>query len=240
MRRACALSRWRGRRWAIGRKLAKDAPGDRADARAVGAVPAVRLPAHTDLPRARRLRMSPAARTGCGGWRGCRCPRSGAARRVAASRPRPCHRRGRTRCGLRLRVRPCANGQQFKCLTVDGRVDQGGPGHRRRRSIRSPRVIEVLSQLVSERGAPRYLRSDNGPEFVSSRSALDRRTGDRNRADRARQAVAERHRRELQRQVPRRVPEHGMVSFAGRGEGGDRELAAALQLLITTHISLCR
>jgi putative transposase len=28
-------------------------------------------------------------------------------------------------------------------------------------------VIEVLSKLVSERGAPRYLRSDNGPEFVS-------------------------------------------------------------------------
>jgi putative transposase len=28
-------------------------------------------------------------------------------------------------------------------------------------------VIEVLSKLVSLRGAPRYLRSDNGPEFVS-------------------------------------------------------------------------
>ena len=28
-------------------------------------------------------------------------------------------------------------------------------------------VIEVLSPLVSTRGAPRYLRSDNGPEFVS-------------------------------------------------------------------------
>ena len=33
--------------------------------------------------------------------------------------------------------------------------------------IRSGRVIEVLSRLVSERGAPLYLRSDNGPEFVS-------------------------------------------------------------------------
>jgi putative transposase len=28
-------------------------------------------------------------------------------------------------------------------------------------------VIEVLSRLVSVHGAPRYLRSDNGPEFVS-------------------------------------------------------------------------
>ena len=33
--------------------------------------------------------------------------------------------------------------------------------------IRSARVIEVLSRLVSERGAPNLLRSDNGPEFVS-------------------------------------------------------------------------
>ncbi len=35
-------------------------------------------------------------------------------------------------------------------------------------SIRSRRVIEVLSRLISVHGAPRYLRSDNGPEFVST------------------------------------------------------------------------
>ena len=33
--------------------------------------------------------------------------------------------------------------------------------------IRSGRVIELLTQLVSRHGAPRYLRSDNGPEFVA-------------------------------------------------------------------------
>ena len=33
--------------------------------------------------------------------------------------------------------------------------------------IRSGRVIEVLTQLVSVHGAPRYLRSDNGPEFIA-------------------------------------------------------------------------
>jgi putative transposase len=35
----------------------------------------------------------------------------------------------------------------------------------------------VLSRLVSARGAPRFLRSDNGPEFVSTgaaRAAPDR------------------------------------------------------------------
>ena len=30
------------------------------------------------------------------------------------------------------------------------------------------RVIEVLAQLVSVHGAPRNLRSDNGPEFVAT------------------------------------------------------------------------
>jgi putative transposase len=61
----------------------------------------------------------------------------------------------------------CANGQQLKCLTVVDEftheclaIDVAG-------SIRSGRVIEVLSQLASVHGSPRYLRSDNGPEFVS-------------------------------------------------------------------------
>lgn len=34
-------------------------------------------------------------------------------------------------------------------------------------SIRSKRVIEFLSRLVSTHGAPLFMRSDNGPEFVS-------------------------------------------------------------------------
>ena len=60
-----------------------------------------------------------------------------------------------------------ANGQQIKCLTV---VDEGtseGLAIDVAGSIRSRRVIEVLSRLVSERGPPKVLRSDNGPEFVS-------------------------------------------------------------------------
>jgi putative transposase len=61
----------------------------------------------------------------------------------------------------------CANGQQLKCLTVVDEwtrealaIDVGS-------SIRSGRVVDVLARLVSVRGAPRYLRSDNGPEFIS-------------------------------------------------------------------------
>jgi putative transposase len=36
-------------------------------------------------------------------------------------------------------------------------------------SIRSKRVIEVLAKLISVRGAPRILRCDNGPEFISKK-----------------------------------------------------------------------
>ena len=62
----------------------------------------------------------------------------------------------------------CADGRSLKCLTVIDEftreclaIDVAG-------SIRSGRVIEVLPQLVSVHGAPRYLRSDNGPEFVAT------------------------------------------------------------------------
>ena len=61
----------------------------------------------------------------------------------------------------------CANGQQLKCLTVTDEWTKEGLAIEVDGRIRSPRVIEVLSRLVSERGAPLYLRSDNGPEFVS-------------------------------------------------------------------------
>jgi len=61
----------------------------------------------------------------------------------------------------------CAMSQQIKCLTVIDEftreclaIDVAG-------SIRSNRAIEMLSRLISARGAPRYMRSDNGPEFVS-------------------------------------------------------------------------
>ena len=70
----------------------------------------------------------------------------------------------------------CANAQQLKCLTVVDEftheclaIDVAG-------SIRSGRVIEVLSRLVSVHGSPKYLRSDNGLEFVS-RTVLKWLTG---------------------------------------------------------------
>ena len=35
------------------------------------------------------------------------------------------------------------------------------------RNIGAMEVIEVLTAIVKERGAPKHLRSDNGPEFIA-------------------------------------------------------------------------
>ena len=112
---------------------------------------------------------------------GLQVPRKRPRRRVASSRPRP---RTPTQANqvwaYDFVFDACANGQQLKCLTVVDEytreclaIDVAG-------SIRSGRVIDVLSRLMSERGCPQVLRSDNGPEFVSKailtwalRSGLD-------------------------------------------------------------------
>jgi putative transposase len=95
-------------------------------------------------------------------------PKKKPRRRVSSGRPRPLPA---TAAGhvwaYDFVFDACANGQQLKCLTVIDEftheclaIDVAG-------SIRSGRVIEVLSRLVSIHGSPRHLRSDNGPEFVS-------------------------------------------------------------------------
>jgi putative transposase len=99
---------------------------------------------------------------------GLQVPRRRPRRRVATGRPRPLPATGANQVwAYDFVFDRSANGQQLKCLTVIDEftreclaIDVAG-------SIRSPRVIEVLSKLVSTRGSPRYLRSDNGPEFVS-------------------------------------------------------------------------
>jgi putative transposase len=103
-------------------------------------------------------------------WRqaGLQVPRKRPRRRVAVARPRPLPPNGANHVwAYDFVFDACANGQQLKCLTVIDEytreclaIDVGG-------HIRSGRVIEVLARLVSVHGAPRYLRSDNGPEFVS-------------------------------------------------------------------------
>ena len=88
-------------------------------------------------------------------------------RRVATARPIPANAANHV-WAYDFVFDACANGQSLKCLTIIDEftreclaIDVAG-------SIRSGRVIEVLARLISEHGAPRYLRSDNDPEFVSN------------------------------------------------------------------------
>lgn len=63
----------------------------------------------------------------------------------------------------------CANGQRLKLLTVIDEFTRESLIIETRTSIKSRAVIEVLESLTRKRGAPTYLRSDNGPEFVAVR-----------------------------------------------------------------------
>lgn len=95
-------------------------------------------------------------------------PKKRSRKRIATGRPRPNTPSSANEVwAYDFVFDACADGRQVKCLTVIDEwtreclaIDVGA-------SIRSGRVIDVLSRLVSVRGAPRYLRSDNGPEFVS-------------------------------------------------------------------------
>jgi putative transposase len=103
-------------------------------------------------------------------WRraGLQVPKRRPRRRVATGRPRPLAPTAMNHVwAYDFVFDTCADNRSLKCLTIVDEftreclaIDVGG-------SIRSGRVIEVLSQLVSVHGAPQYLRSDNGPEFVA-------------------------------------------------------------------------
>ncbi len=103
-------------------------------------------------------------------WRLARLqvPRKRPRRRIAGSRPRPLPAtRPNQVWAYDFVFDACANGQQLKCLTVIDEWTRECLAIDVQGSIRSRRVIDVLSQLISVHGAPRHLRSDNGPEFVS-------------------------------------------------------------------------
>lgn len=95
-------------------------------------------------------------------------PKKRKRRRVAASRPRPLPpTAANTVWAYDFVFDACANGQPLKCLTVVDEYTRECLAIEVAGSIRSHRVIDLLARLISVHGAPRYLRSDSGPEFVS-------------------------------------------------------------------------
>ena len=104
-------------------------------------------------------------------WRqtGLQVPKRRPRRRIATGRPRPTPATAINHVwAYDFVFDTCADGRSLKCLTVVDEftreclaIDVAG-------SIRSGRVIEILTRLVSVHGAPRYLRSDNELPWQSS------------------------------------------------------------------------
>ena len=103
-------------------------------------------------------------------WRpaGLQVPRRRPRRRIASGRPRPTPPTAANHVwAYDFVFDRCANGQQLKCLTIVDEWTRECLAIKVDGSIRSRHVINVLARLISVHGAPRYLRSDNGPEFIS-------------------------------------------------------------------------
>lgn len=61
----------------------------------------------------------------------------------------------------------CLNGQKIKCLAVSDECTRQSLAVEVRGSLKASNVIAVLARLFAERGVPRFIRSDNGPEFIA-------------------------------------------------------------------------
>jgi putative transposase len=61
------------------------------------------------------------------------------------------------------------DGQPLRFLTVEDEYTREGLTVATERSMPAEQVIEVLKVLFSKRGAPEYLRSDNGPELIATK-----------------------------------------------------------------------
>jgi putative transposase len=62
----------------------------------------------------------------------------------------------------------CLNGTRLKVLAVVDEFTRECLALEAATSIKAPQVRSVLASLFESRGEPKYLRSDNGPEFVAN------------------------------------------------------------------------
>jgi transposase InsO family protein len=59
------------------------------------------------------------------------------------------------------------NGHPLRVLTVEDEYTREGLAVEVGRSLPASRVKEVVESLILDRGAPEYVRSDNGPELIA-------------------------------------------------------------------------
>ena len=108
----------------------------------------------------------------------------------------------------------------FTCESLAIDVDQG---------IKGEQVVAAIARIASSRGAPRTIRVDNGPEFISK--ALDRWSYENGvTLDFSRPGKPTDNARGVVRRPPaRRVPQRPMVPVARRRPDQDRSLPARVQ-----------
>jgi putative transposase len=61
----------------------------------------------------------------------------------------------------------CLNGRKLKMLTVVDEFTREALAIEADTTLPARRVLAVLARLFQQHGAPRFLRSDNGPEFLA-------------------------------------------------------------------------
>lgn len=61
-----------------------------------------------------------------------------------------------------------SNGRPFKVLAMCDEFTRESIGGRLARSITADDVVGILDQTAADRGAPRFVRCDNGPEFTAA------------------------------------------------------------------------
>ena len=64
------------------------------------------------------------------------------------------------------------NGRRFRALTIVDNFSRECLGIKADQSIKGGHVADILDEIADQRGVPKSIRVDNGPEFVSK--ALDK------------------------------------------------------------------
>lgn len=123
-----------------------------------------------------------------------------------------------------------AGGWRIKCLSVTDDFSHECVGIAVDHGMGGESVVRVLDQVARFRGYPQAVRTDQGPVFTRCAfMAWARAKGVRPYPQPAGQAHAEWLHRELQWQVPRRVPERAWVPKREAGARRGRALAVGLQ-----------
>ena len=66
----------------------------------------------------------------------------------------------------------CLNGSKLKVLAVKDEYTRECLALEVATALNSQRVRQILQNIMDQRGAPEYLRSDNGPEFIAGHLSI--------------------------------------------------------------------